>query len=119
MGHTQPPIPIQTDNSMAYGMVTNKIMLNTTKAIDMYFHWLHDCEQNCHNSGIIAAREKQTMLITGPNTTLLHTINLYKQYSSQCQMPGKQEIALLGRTIGGTREESMVTQSHTAEVSTT
>jgi hypothetical protein len=45
MGHPQPPTPIQTDNSTAYGVVTNKIQPKATKAMDMRFHWLRDREQ--------------------------------------------------------------------------
>ena len=45
MGHPQPPTPMQTDNSTAYGVVTNKIMPKATKSMDMRFHWLRDREQ--------------------------------------------------------------------------
>jgi hypothetical protein len=44
MGHKQPPIPIQTDNSTAHGVVTNNIQPRRTKAIDMQFHWLRCCD---------------------------------------------------------------------------
>ena len=40
MGHKQPPTPIQTNNSTAYGVVTNNIQPRRTKAMDMRFHWL-------------------------------------------------------------------------------
>ncbi len=40
MGHKQPPTPIQTDNSTAFGIVTNNIHPRRTKAMDMRFHWL-------------------------------------------------------------------------------
>jgi hypothetical protein len=40
MGHKQPPMPIQTDNSTALGVVTNNIQPRRTKAMDMQFHWL-------------------------------------------------------------------------------
>ena len=43
MGHNQPPTPIQTDNSTAFGVVTNNnIQPRRTKAMDMRFHWLRD-----------------------------------------------------------------------------
>ena len=45
MGHLQLPTPIQTDNSTAYSIVNNKIIPKVTKAMDMHFHWLHDCKQ--------------------------------------------------------------------------
>ena len=44
MGHKQPPTPIQTDNSTAYGVVNEKIQPKETKAMDMRFHWLRDRE---------------------------------------------------------------------------
>ena len=44
MGHPQPPTPIQTDNSTAYGIINNKIQPKATKAMDMRFHWLRDRE---------------------------------------------------------------------------
>ena len=45
MGHRQPPTPMQTDNSTALGVVTNKIQPKRTKAMDMRFHWLR-CRAN-------------------------------------------------------------------------
>ncbi len=42
MGHSQPPTPIQTDNSTALGVVTNSILPRRTKAADMRFWWLRD-----------------------------------------------------------------------------
>jgi hypothetical protein len=37
-------MPIQTDNTMAEGVINNKIQLKCTKAMDMQFHWLRDWE---------------------------------------------------------------------------
>ena len=45
MGHKQPPTPMQTKNSTALGVVTNKIQTKRTKAMDMCFHWLR-CRAN-------------------------------------------------------------------------
>ena len=44
MGHKQPPTPLQTDNSMADGVINGKITPKRTKAMDMRFHWLRDRE---------------------------------------------------------------------------
>ena len=44
LGHKQPPTPLQTDNSMAEGVVNGKVKLERTKAMDMRFHWLRDRE---------------------------------------------------------------------------
>ncbi len=44
MGHTQPPIPLPTDNAMAEGVVNGKVQPKRTKAMDMRFHWLWDWE---------------------------------------------------------------------------
>ena len=38
--HKQPRTPMQTDNSTAMGVVSNKIQPKQTKAMDMIFHWL-------------------------------------------------------------------------------
>jgi hypothetical protein len=40
MGHKQPKTPIQTDNSMASGVVNSTIQPRRTKAMDMRFYWL-------------------------------------------------------------------------------
>jgi hypothetical protein len=44
MGHLQPRIPIQTDNTTAEGVVNNKIQPKQTKVMDMCFHWLRNQE---------------------------------------------------------------------------
>jgi hypothetical protein len=44
MGHPQPRTPLQTDNTTAEGVINNKIQPKRTKAMDMRFHWLRDCE---------------------------------------------------------------------------
>jgi hypothetical protein len=44
MGHPQTCTPIQTDNSTALTLLTNKILPKALKAMDMQFHWLHCCE---------------------------------------------------------------------------
>ena len=44
LGHPQPPTPLQTDNSMADGVVNGKIQPKRTKAMDMRLHWLRDRE---------------------------------------------------------------------------
>jgi hypothetical protein len=40
LGHPQTRTPIQTDNSMAHTLLTNKILPKALKAMDMRFHWL-------------------------------------------------------------------------------
>ncbi len=40
LGHLQLRTPIQTDNSMAHALLTNKILPKALKAMDMRFHWL-------------------------------------------------------------------------------
>jgi hypothetical protein len=40
LGHTQPPTPLQTDNSTAYGIVNETIKQKRSKAMDMRYHWL-------------------------------------------------------------------------------
>ena len=42
MGHTQPPTPIQTDNTTAVGLATDTIKQKYSKALDMRWYWLKD-----------------------------------------------------------------------------
>eukprot|EP00804_Cyclotella_cryptica_P018788 CCRYP_007258-RA/>CCRYP_007258-RA protein AED:0.44 eAED:0.44 QI:0/0/0/1/0/0/3/0/119 len=44
LGDKQPATPIQTDNSMAEGIINSKVQPKHTKAMDMCFHWLLNCE---------------------------------------------------------------------------
>jgi hypothetical protein len=40
LGHPQMWTPMQTDNSTAHALLTNKILPKALKAMDMQFHWL-------------------------------------------------------------------------------
>ncbi len=40
LGHLQPQMPIQMDNSTALTLLTNKILPKALKAMDMRFNWL-------------------------------------------------------------------------------
>jgi hypothetical protein len=42
LGHTQPPTPLQTDNSTAYGIVNETIKQKRSNAMDMRYHCLTD-----------------------------------------------------------------------------
>jgi hypothetical protein len=42
MGRTQPPTPVQTDNSTADGIINLRVQPKRTKAMDMRYHWLRD-----------------------------------------------------------------------------
>ena len=44
LGHKQPPTPQQTDNTIAEAIINGKIQPKKTKAMDIRFHWLRDCE---------------------------------------------------------------------------
>jgi hypothetical protein len=46
LGHKQPATPLQTDNSMADGVVNGKIQPKWTKAMDMRFYWLYPVRNN-------------------------------------------------------------------------
>jgi hypothetical protein len=51
IGHPQTCTPIQTNNSTAHALLTNKIMPKALKAMamDMQFHWLHCREAQDHS----------------------------------------------------------------------
>ena len=40
MGHPQPPTPMQTDNSTAHALISNKIRLKSLKSIEMRFNFI-------------------------------------------------------------------------------
>jgi hypothetical protein len=42
LGHTQPPMPLRTDNSTAFGILNETIKQKGSKAMDMRYHWLTD-----------------------------------------------------------------------------
>ena len=42
MGHSQPPTPVQVDNSTALGIATRTIKQCNSKAMDMRFYWIRD-----------------------------------------------------------------------------
>jgi hypothetical protein len=43
LGHSQTRTPMETDNSTAHALLTNKILPKALKAMDMRFHWLRCC----------------------------------------------------------------------------
>ncbi len=45
LGHLQTRTPMQTDNSTAHALLTNKILPKALKAMDMRFYWLR-----CHEA---------------------------------------------------------------------
>ena len=46
MGHPQGPIPMQTDNSTASGIMNENVKQRRSKATDMHFYWVRDrCKQ--------------------------------------------------------------------------
>jgi hypothetical protein len=42
VGHTQPPTPLLTDNSTAFGILNETIKQKRSKEMDMQYHWLTD-----------------------------------------------------------------------------
>ncbi len=42
LGHSQPPTPIQTDNSTASGIANDTVKQKRSKAVDMRFYWIRD-----------------------------------------------------------------------------
>jgi hypothetical protein len=42
LGHVQPPMPLCTDNSTAFGILNETIKQKRSKAMDMSYHWLTD-----------------------------------------------------------------------------
>ena len=44
MGHMQPPMTLQANNSMAEGVINGKVQPKQTKAMNIRLHWLHNRE---------------------------------------------------------------------------
>jgi hypothetical protein len=42
LGHIQPPTPLRTDNSTAFGILNETIKQKRSKVMDMRYHWLTD-----------------------------------------------------------------------------
>ena len=42
MGHPQPPTPMETDNSTAFGIVNESVKQKRSKAMDMRYYWIRD-----------------------------------------------------------------------------
>jgi hypothetical protein len=42
VGHIQPPTPLRTDNSTAFGILNETIKQKRSKAMDMRYRWLTD-----------------------------------------------------------------------------
>jgi hypothetical protein len=50
MGHTQPPTPIQTDNSTAAGLANDTVQQRKSKAMEMRYFWIVDkVDENVFN----------------------------------------------------------------------
>jgi hypothetical protein len=42
LGHIQPPTPLRTDSSTAFGISNDTIKQKRSKAMEMRYHWLTD-----------------------------------------------------------------------------
>jgi hypothetical protein len=92
MGWSQPPMPIQTDNTMAVGVVNKTLVSNKLKSMDFCFHWLRCCmvqeklrccwDKESHNWGNYSTKhhppiyhESKRLLFAGA-AALLHCVLL-------------------------------------------
>ena len=75
LGHLQPKMPIQTDNSTAEGVLNLTIQPKQTKAMDMRFEWLRSTRQKS-SFNIICKWVKQTLPITSQNHLPAHHRNM-------------------------------------------
>jgi hypothetical protein len=64
MGHTQPPTPLPTDNSTAFGILNETIKQKRSKAMDMRYHWLTDRVRQKHSNIIGDQDVKISHIIT-------------------------------------------------------
>jgi hypothetical protein len=71
MGHPQPPMPIQTNNLMAEGVVNIKVQPKRTKLMDMRYHWLRNQEAQAQFR-FIGSQEKPIWQTISPSITHQH-----------------------------------------------
>jgi hypothetical protein len=64
LGHQQMQTPMQTNNSTAHALLTNKILPKVLKAMDMRFHWHSGAVKPKDNIGITGDQAHKTLLIT-------------------------------------------------------
>ena len=56
MGHPQPPTPVQTDNSTAYGIVNSSTRQRQSCAMDIRFYCVRDCIRQNQFSRLLETR---------------------------------------------------------------
>ena len=78
MGHSQPPTPVQVDNSTALRIATGAINQCKSKAMDMRFYWIRDRKIK-NNSTYIGNPVQQTGEIISLNTFPPPTTQQYAQ----------------------------------------
>jgi hypothetical protein len=71
LGHTQPPTPLRTDNSTAFGILNETNKQKRSKSMDMRYHWLTD-----------RVRQKQFDVYWGPGRENLENYHT-KHHSEQ------------------------------------
>ena len=78
MGHSQPPTPVQVDNSNELGIANGNIKQRKSNEIDMCFYWIRDKKIKT-NSTYIGNPVQQTGEIISLNTFPLTTTQQYAQ----------------------------------------
>jgi hypothetical protein len=104
LGHSQTRTPIQTSNSTAQALLTNKILPKALKAMDMRFHWLQ-----CHDA------QGQYRCYWRPGTQNLvdywtkhHPASHHKSSRSQILMPAADPTNVKLTTKEATTTKSFV-----------
>ena len=78
MGYSQPPTPVQVDNSTELGIATGTFKQRKSKAMDMRFYWIRD-RKNQNYSTYIGKPALQTGEIISLNTPPPPTTQRYNQ----------------------------------------
>ena len=83
LGHPQPAIPIQVDNSTANGFANDNIKQKLLKAMNVHFYWIHDhtsqgqvliyCQLGITNLGNYHTKHHSMDLHQLIRSTYLHT----------------------------------------------
>jgi hypothetical protein len=74
LGHTQPPMPLRTDISTAFGIVNETNKQKRSKAMDMRYHWLTDRVRKS-NSTFIGDQDVKILAIITQSIIQRNTTN--------------------------------------------
>jgi hypothetical protein len=120
MGHTQPPTPLHTDNSTAFGILNETIKQKRSKAMDMRYHWLTDrvrqkqfdvyWQPGCENLGDYHTKHHSAQHHKDMRGFILHQTNSLQALRGCVKLLQLPQPPLRARTDKSKRPESHPTK---------